>query len=750
MADWEETALTEEDRIIGEAHTRWESCNTWYSISQRNWLDDWKFGNADSVNGYQWPNVVRTARIKEQRPVLTINKTKQHCMQIINSIRRNLPEIKARPTGSGASFESAKVVRALTRHIMYQSKNEAHIQRALNFQVFSGVGYFRVRTDYVDEGSWEQDITIEAIPDPIAVYMDLDARQPDKSDARYALIFTDINRKEFERQYPRYKQYAGQDAIAQANSWITHENVRIAEYFRKIEKKDRLYRVVNEQGQQQNMKRSQLRELGANAVVEGLEASIKSGDPSVQYRDTTNTKIEYYFIVGKKIVAEETTEWPGKWIPIVPVIGQEFTVEGVYDVKGQVRDLYDPQRMYNYWASAATEFGALQSKTPYIAPDQAIEEYEAMWNTANVTNHSVLIYKQYNDDGQELAAPQRQEPPQSAPAAIQGMQIAASEFAMVSGQVLPEAGPKAQTRSATAVDEQAETDDDSTYHYRANLGMALMQVGRIILDLLPKIYDTPRALMAMADDGSTYEVLVNPTMQQATQVEKAADANAVQKVLLNPNVGKYEIEIDAGPSWGTRRQEAFKALSVLLAENPALTTIIGDLMLQASDFHLSEEAAMRLRRMVPPQALGTGPSMQEQALQQQLAKMTDLLSKTMEQNAMLQIKGKAREEAREIDVFNAFTQRLKVVLDAALKAAEPPTPDQIRAIIDKAIEEAMTESMESTQQSTEEALTPGMALGGAPMNPLAGQPPMTGMRQGAEGGWYMRNFAQSPQYRRVS
>ena len=748
MADWEETATSPEDKIIGEAHTRWESCNTWYSISQRNWLDDWKFGNADSVNGYQWPNVVRTARIKEQRPVLTINKTKQHCMQIINSIRRNLPEIKARPTGGGASFESAKVVRALTRHIMYQSKNEAHIQRALTFQVFGGIGYLRVRTDYADDTTWEQEVTIEAIPDPIAVYMDLDARQPDKSDSRYAIVFTDINRKEFVRKYPRYEQYAGQDAIAQANSWITHENVRIAEYFRKVEKRDRLYGVVSEDGQQQQMKRSELRRLGAQTVIDGLEESISAGDPRVRYRETTDSKIEYYFIVGRKIVKEETTEWPGKWIPIVPVIGQEFVVEGVYDCKGQVRDLYDPQRMYNYWASAATEFGALQSKTPYIAPDQAIEEYEAMWNTANVTNHSVLIYKQYNDDGQELAPPQRQEPPQSAPAAIQGMQIAAGEFAMVSGQVLPEQAPKAQTRSATAVDEQAESDDDSTYHYRANLGMALMQVGRIILDLLPKIYDTPRALMALADDGSTYEVMVNPTMQQAVQVEKAADANAVQKVLLNPNVGKYEIEIDAGPSWGTRRQEAFKALSVLLAENPGLTTIIGDLMLQASDFHLSEEAAMRLRRMVPPQALGTGPSMQEQALQQQVGKLTDLLTKSMEQVAMLQIKAKGREEAREIDVFNAFTQRLKVVLDGALKASEPPTPEQIQSVIDKAVAVALESTMEPTAKAAAEDINPTTPPVSA--SPLAGQAPMPGMRQGAEGGWYMRNFAQSPQYRRVS
>jgi hypothetical protein len=504
--------------------------------------------------------------------------------------------------------------------------------------------------------------------------------------------------------------------------------------------------VTDEQGQQQMLRRSELRKLGAQAVIDGLEQQIRDKDPTVRWRETTDSKIEYYFIVGKKIVAEETTEWPGKWIPIVPVIGQEFIVEGVYDVKGQVRDLYDPQRMYNYWASAATEFGALQSKTPYIAPDQAIEEYEQMWNTANVTNHSVLIYKQYNDDGQELTPPQRQEPPQSAPAAIQGMQIAANEFAMVSGQVLPEQQPKAQTRSATAVDEQSETDDDSTYHYRANLGMALMQVGRIILDLLPKIYDTPRALMALADDGSTYEVMVNPTMQQAVQVEKAADANAVQKVLLNPNVGKYEIEIDAGPSWGTRRQQAFKAMSVLLAENQGLTTIIGDLMLQASDFDLAEEAAMRLRRMVPPQALGTGPSMQEQQLQQQVGKLTDLLTKTMEQNAMLTIKGKGRDEAREIDVFNAFTQRLKVVLDAALKSMEAPSPDQVQAIVSQSIAEALESTLKPVEDATATPIPPEMAGGMA-----GGQPaPMPGMRQGAEGGWYMRDFARSPQYRRVS
>src|SRR6516162_1783351 len=112
----------------------------------------------------------------------------------------------------------------------------------------------------------------------------------------------------------------------------------------------------------------------------------------------------------------------------------------------------------------------------------------------------------------------------------------------------------------------------------------------------------------------------------------------------------------------------------------------------------------------------------------------------MEQVAMLQIKAKGREEAREIDVFNAFTQRLKVVLDGALKASEPPSPQQIQAVIDKAVQEALESTMQPTEKATEEAITPEAALG----SPLAGQPPMPGMRQGAEGAWYMRDFARSP------
>lgn len=742
-----ETAVTEEDRVIFEAHERWETCNTWYSISQRNWLDDWKFGNADSVNGYQWPNVVRTARIKEQRPVLTINKTQQHCIQIINRIRRNLPEIKARGTGGGASFESAQVIKSLLRHTMYQSRAEAHIKQVLTHQIFGGVGYFRVRTDYEAEDTFNQEICVEHIPDPLAVYIDCDAVEPDKSDARYALVFSDVNRKEFKRQYPKYVQYAGQDAIAQANSWITHENVRIAEYYRKVERPDRLYAITDEQtGQLRTIRRSMLRKGNAQDMIDGLEEDIKAGNPGVRARDTTESVIEYYFIVGKKIVTEESTEWPGKWIPVVPAYGEEFIVEGVYDVKGQVRNLYDPQRMYNYWASAATEFGALQSKTPWVAPSEAIEEYESIWNSANVVNHSVLPYKQYNDDGNELAAPQRVEPPQSAPAAVQGMQIAANEFAMVSGQTLPEAQPRSQARSAAATDEEAEDDDDATYHYRANLGIALGQIGRIIVDLMPKIYDTPRMLLAMADDGSTYEVLVNPQIKQAAQVERAADTNAIQRVLLNPNVGQYEVEIDVGPGWGNRRKEAASSLKVLMAENPQLTTVIGDLMLEAMDFPSAEEAAMRLRRMVPPQAMGQGPSMQEQALQAQVQKLTDLLTKSIEQVAQLQIKLKGREEIHQVDIFNAFTQRLKVVLDAALKSTEPVQAADIEAVVNQAIQEALASTMEPASESTEQALAPAVPpMGGVP----PGTPPMPGMRQGANGGWFMRNYAASPLYRRV-
>src|ERR1700678_1234242 len=521
--------------------------------------------------------------------------------------------------------------------------------------------------------------------------------------------------------------------------WVRKDYIRICEYFSKEETDDLLMAYRDGKGTTLTIRESILKS------APDLYEMVKN-DPRTITRPVKVPSIKWHFIIGTRVV--DTKSWPGKYIPIVPVIGEETVVEGMMDRKGHTRAMIDPQRMYNYWSSLAVEYGALQSKSPYIAPAEAIEGYESYWNTANKVNHSLLPYNGLNDAGEPIPAPSRQEPPVAAPVALAGMQQASAEFMMVSGQYQNQMGEQGNERSAKAINDRRDQGAVSTFHFSDNQGVAIRQVGKICLDLFPHIYDTQRILHIEANDGVSFELMLDPQAQQVFQKRLANDGKVAQKI-LNPVVGLYEVQADVGPSWGTKREEAFNALALILTQAPQLTSIIGDLLLMSSDFDKANEAAARLRRMVPPHALGEGPSIQEQQLQQQVQQLTQLLQKSLETSAEDKLKLRGHAEKRDVDVFNAFTQQLKVLLDYKAKIAEPVDPAEIDALMKKTISDSLDTEIGQIIPENAQELAGDTGAGNGTFAAPKAPPPLNGARQGADGHWYVKDFARSNPYSRV-
>ena len=650
----------EEAELLRRAQKRMERCVNWESYSRRLFQDDVKFANADPDNGFQWPTKMRDDREREARPALTVNKTRQHNLNIINDAKLNKPGIKFRAMGNGATTEAARVWDGIARHIEYQSNAQAHYDRATTSQVQGGIGWLRVTTDYVGDNTFDQDIFVTSVPDPLSVYIDPDARAPAKEDARFAFVFEDLAKDDFEAKYPDYKAYSGQNVLVQDRGWRDDDHVRVAEYFEAVDLEDELLLVESKDGQQMSVFASAVQQIMGKKSLKDFKV--------LRSRKMFRREIHYYFIVGTHVVKEETKIWPGKTIPLVPVIGEETIIDGRMDRKGHTRALKDPQRMYNYWSSAAVEYGALQSKTPWIVAVESVEGFEAYWNTANRVNHAYLPYKAMNGDKQ-LPPPQRQEPPVPSPVALKGMEMANIEMQMVSGQYENQMGQQGNERTGRAIAERQRQGDKATYHFIDNLAIAIRQVGKIVMDLVPKIYDTERTIMILADDGVSLEVRIDPAQQQAFAQKLDENQQVVARV-LNPAVGTYEVQADVGPAYATRKEEAFNALTLILTQAPQLAAIIGDILFRAGDFPMADEAAERLRRMVPPQALGQGPTPGEQQLGAQVQQLQKALVAAMDELANEKIKGKARLEKRDVDVYNAITNRIKALGDQAMSAMQ--------------------------------------------------------------------------------
>ena len=488
--------------ILREGKERFTRCETWESAWRDRALFDTKFANGDPLNAWQWDTNVRTER--GARPCLTYNQVRQHNLQVINDARQNKAQIKVTPTGGRASYEAAQVFCGIIRRIEYQSKAVDAYTTATYHQVESGIGYCRVDTGYVNDASFDLELFIKRVKDPRTIYMDPDCELYDKSDAMFAFVFEDIERSRYEDEYGKQTNPAPA-ALDHTDGWNDEHHVRVAEYWRVVITTSTIHRLHDGTVVRDDEIPGELRDQVKALITKSREVQERT--------------VEWFKIAGDKIIDRE--EWLGKYIPIVPWLGEETVVAGEMDRKGHTRSQIDAQRIYNYWASAAVEQVALQTKSPYVARADAIEGREEQWATANTKNWSVLLYNPLDEQGNEIDRPQREQPPQMAQAYIQGMTIARQDLMSVTGQYQAEMGMPSNERSGVAIQQRQRQGDTATYHYIDNQAKGIRQIGRILLDLIPKIYDTHRVVLTLAEDGSEGRVLVAPDAPEAHQQVQA-------------------------------------------------------------------------------------------------------------------------------------------------------------------------------------------------------------------------------------
>lgn len=653
-------AEAEKDQeLLTEAKARFKRCQDFESDARARFTDDLKFVNADSDNGWQWPDSIRLSRQDDAKPMLTINKTRQHALMVINESKENKPGVRVNAVGGDASYDSAQVYEGVIRHIEYQSNAADAYDTALDFQVKGGIGYWRVVSDYAGDDSFDQELFIRPMRNPLAVYMDPDIKEIDGSDSKFCFIFDDMKREDFNRKYPNWKDEVGDGAFGEYNDWCTKDTVRVAEYYYVSYKKDTL--VALPVPGPDGMPRIEMLKLSDLRRDMPDLAKVAMADETIQRRTIQTPRVEWCMIAGDQIIDRST--WPGSTIPVVRVVGEEVVIEGKLDRKGHVRNLKDPQRMYNYWSSSAVEHVALQTKTPYLADTRAIEGFEAYWDTANTENHAYLPYNSVDDQGQPIAPPSRQESPQMSAGYIQGMQAAAEEMKMVSGQNDALMGAPTQEIAGVAIARRQKQADRSTMHFRDNLAKAIRYTGKILIDVIPFIYDTPRTIRILAEDGSDDTVQINPQQQQPMVEQPKQDGTDGVDRAFNPAMGKYEVVADSGPSYSSKREEAFDAMTALAVQNPQLLAIAGDLYMKAADFPMADELAERFKNSIPANIRGEGPPPELEQAQQTIQQLQAQLAAAMQAAADNDQKAADKDKKNEIDAFKATTDRLEALMD---------------------------------------------------------------------------------------
>lgn len=609
----------------------------------------------------QWPEPVRRQREIEGRPCLTIDQLGSVVRQVVNDSRLNKPSIKVKPVDSKADPKTAEILGGLIRNIEYSSNADVAYDTAIDYAVTSGRGYFRINTQYASDDTFDQDLIIERISDPMTVYGDPYSTAADSSDWNHAFVLDTISEDEYEKRF-KGKDVVSWDALASLqNDWYDGERATIAEYW--CRKEVESYAVMLSTGEV--VQADEMPEL-QSVYSDGLPQLDPMTGQQVGWlqepvlvmavRTIKSHKVTQYIMNGKEIL--ETVDWPGKYIPIVPVYGEDFVADGKRWFSGAIRAAKDAQRMKNYWRSTTTELVALAPKAPWVGPETAFQGEDAeKWETANSESWSYLSYK-------GNVPPQRQ-PFTGVPAgALQEALNASDDIKAITGIHDASLGARSNETSGRAILARQREGDVSTFHYIDNLARAIRHAGRILIDLIPHFYSVSRVIRILNPEGEAETVRVgSPEEAMAAQQEAMQTQQEVEQIYAL-GVGKYDVAVDTGPSFTTQREEFNALLTELIRAAPQYADLLGPLLIKSFDAPGIDKIMAEIEKrneMAAQQAQQPDPEMQAKAAEQAI--------KAQE----AQEKAALEREKLALDVYRAQTDRLKVELDAMQPRNAPRT-----------------------------------------------------------------------------
>lgn len=637
-----------DEKILETARQRLKDCIDDESIERKKMEDDLRFCTLD-----QWPAEIRRARESDPngaRPCLTSDEINQYIVQVENDMRHNRPSIKPRPVDDKSDPATAEIFAGLIRHIEDQSNATVAYVTGGGSAVRIGLGYFRVVTEYVSPDSSDQEPRILRIPNTFGVYLGPHI-QPDGSDAEYGFIIEQMPIAKFKREFPGKKVAAVDfDGLGVIPTWRTEDTITVVEYFyTKYTHKNTMY-------------------LEDYSQVSESEYWEKYGQaekrPKVrETRQRYEKSIKWVKMTGCEVL--QKTDWLGKYIPIIEVVGKEAYVDGKRVLWGLVRPAKDMLRMKNYWLSAATEKIALSPKVPFVGAKGQFEGVEEQWKKANVENRAYLEYNAIDVNGNAIPRPERVAPAPVEMAIVNMLGMIEHDVQKSLGMFNASVGESESQQSGKAILALQRESDTGTFHFQDNLSLSIQYCGRILIDLIPKVIDTRRVLRILGEDGKSKAVTVDPSQQSA--VRKVDDGRGGIRSIYNLGVGTYDVTVSTGPSYSTGRQEAATILTELAnsAKDPASAAVMRYLAIKNSDFHGADEMTRMLKALLPPQALQADES-QEPIPPQAMAKIAEL---TQQVQAMRQGGQELMQENQMLKI-GAQEKMAKVNADAKAKMDE--------------------------------------------------------------------------------
>ena len=597
--------------IITEALNRFETASDSWQDCYDLALSDVAF--VDDPDG-QWDESSKNNR--KNRPCLTFDKLSASVDRVVGSQFSNMPSIKVRAAEEGDE-DTAEIFQGLIRQI--DQRGQKAFKTAYKFAVKGGWGCLLIDHDYIDDVSLDQDILVREIKNPFSVLIDPIVQAQPIDEARYGFVFEDVERDEFERMYPKAKSQGSAsdfESVGNFDTWVSDDYVRVADYYRITIEERRLVQLSDGRVVDYAQVEAIADELNLKGITLGKERIVEG------------RKLERFKLTAMEVLEE--IECVGRFIPIVPCFGKTTNINGTFFSRGMVQKAKDAQRMYNYSRSVAVEVNALTPKQPYLATPAMIKGHEERWRNMMTSSDPVMFFN--FDQGQK---PFRESPAAGSPALAQDAQVASADIQSTTGIFEANLGQQGNETSGVAIRGRQYQGELTNYEYADQLSDALELAGKICIDLIPKIYDTERQIRILGEDETEEVISVNKPVQ---------DMQTGEFILTNDlAAGHYDIKMATGPSFSTRKQETAEQLSQIIAQNPDMSSLVGDILFKNMDLVGGDEVISRLRSAGVKAGIIEPDAEEGMALQQQMQAQQQIEA----QAAQLEIAMKTAEVANE-------------------------------------------------------------------------------------------------------
>lgn len=592
------------------------------------------------LNGDQWHEADKKNR--ENRPCLVIDRLSGHVDVVAGEQRMNKPSIKVHPVDNIADPDTADVIGGMIRNIEFTSFASRAYTNAYESTLQCGKGAFRVLIQFIDDKTFDQEILIEEIDNIFSVQIDPYCKG-NMEKANWAVITDRITREEYKRKYPdKEEALSVKEATGDLSGWADDKSIKIAEYFRKKEiGKKTLYQTIEGKDT-------------FDKPPDNKIAKNSSGKP--KQREVTEYQIEWFKISGNDIL-EGPVEWAGKYIPIILVWGKKINIGEKTIVRGLIDKAIDAQRLYNYFRSTMAEVTALQPKAPFMLSENQIEGHEAEWNTIDDAPKPYIVFK--SDPNLSGQKPERSAPPVRSSGLEAEVQFSADEIKDTTTLQDASLGVKSNEKSGIAIEKRQQIGGITTYAFVDNLVSSITYAGKVIIDLIPKIYNKARIVRTLGLDETEDHVSINSAVDLRTNIklEKA----------FNLNIGKYDLTVTAGPSFSTQRQEAREFLLQYIKEDPESVPFIRHVVMKYQDVPGASEIVDIFKKIAPPGVLEEkGEEGGEEAMMPPEGMAEEMMGEGTEQP-------EESEQASEVEILKLENEKIKqqtLLIDRAIKAYE--------------------------------------------------------------------------------